>query len=167
MENLLTSERLFLRHLTDEDSAFILQLVNSPGWLAYIGDRNIGSTAEALVYIKNQQEGYRTFPFGLSAFCLHENQLPIGICGFLKRDHLPYRDIGYALLPEYEGLGYASEIVDASIKWHTTKFPGEPLLAQVQKDNLRSIQLLERLGFKQWEYSEVPEQTMLFRKESD
>ncbi len=33
------TSRMILRKLTREDAAFVLEIVNSPGWLRYIGDR--------------------------------------------------------------------------------------------------------------------------------
>jgi RimJ/RimL family protein N-acetyltransferase len=37
----LETERLILRHLTVEDSEFMLELVNDPAWLQFIGDRGV------------------------------------------------------------------------------------------------------------------------------
>ena len=37
------TERLVLRHFTPDDAAFILELLNEPGWKQYIGDRGVDS----------------------------------------------------------------------------------------------------------------------------
>jgi len=39
--NVLETERLVLRWLEARDAPFILQLVNEPSWLQYIGDRGV------------------------------------------------------------------------------------------------------------------------------
>jgi len=46
----IRTPRLVLRLLRETDAEFILQLLNEPGWLRYIGDRNIRSPADARRY---------------------------------------------------------------------------------------------------------------------
>jgi hypothetical protein len=41
MKYILDTERLRLGEFTINDTKFIIELVNSPGWLEFIGDRNI------------------------------------------------------------------------------------------------------------------------------
>lgn len=50
----IATERLVLKPTTVEDAAFILELLNSPKWLKFIGDRNVKSIAEAEAYIKER-----------------------------------------------------------------------------------------------------------------
>ena len=40
---------------------------------------------------------------------IKENNIPIGMCGLFKRTYLDYPDLGYALLHQYHGKGYAIE----------------------------------------------------------
>ena len=53
MKTFLETERLILRELTFDDVQFIISLMNSPGWLKYIGDRNIHTDEDAIKYIEN------------------------------------------------------------------------------------------------------------------
>ena len=48
------TERLFLQPTTEEDAGFILELLNSPKWLEYIGDRSVHTEEDAKQYIKNK-----------------------------------------------------------------------------------------------------------------
>ena len=48
----LQTERLNLRHLTPEDAPFILELVNDPGWIRFIGDRFVRNEDDAGRYIR-------------------------------------------------------------------------------------------------------------------
>jgi hypothetical protein len=43
----LESDRLRLRHLTLDDAPFILELVNEPSWLRFIGDRGVRTLEDA------------------------------------------------------------------------------------------------------------------------
>ncbi|MEO5967564.1 MAG: hypothetical protein ABIP68_07100 [Ferruginibacter sp.] len=50
--NKLFTERLLIEELSYTDNKFILELVNSEGWLNFIGNRNINSEPEAYKYIQ-------------------------------------------------------------------------------------------------------------------
>lgn len=50
----LHTERLIIRDVTPEDAAFILEMLNDPEWLRFIGDRGVGDLASAEVYIRDR-----------------------------------------------------------------------------------------------------------------
>lgn len=72
------TERLRLRELQHADDAFILELVNDPAWLRFIGDRNVHSLEDARGYI----DRLRT-----SSERLADSEL-LGLCGILQRETL-------------------------------------------------------------------------------
>ena len=39
------------------------------------------------------------------------------MCGLIRRESLPEIDLGYALVPEFWGLGYAREAAEACVAW--------------------------------------------------
>lgn len=43
--------------------------------------------------------------------------MPIGICGFVKRESLPEADLGFAFLGEFEGKGYGFESASAVLQY--------------------------------------------------
>ena len=148
MKAILETGRLRLRPLTLADTTFIIELLNSPGWLKYIGDRNVRTETEAIAYLENGPlASYEKNGYGLYLVERKEDSLHIGMCGILKRDELGTPDIGYALLPEYHGMGYAREIASATLLFAKEKL-GLPLVAAiVQPDNKRSISLLRKNDF--------------------
>jgi RimJ/RimL family protein N-acetyltransferase len=77
---------------------------------------------------------------------LSESRTPIGICGLIKRDFLDDADLGFALMPDYCGKGYAFESSQASLKLAREKFRMSKIVAFTATDNQRSIKLLEKLG---------------------
>ena len=144
----IESERLFLRPLTLEDSEFILRLLNTDGFIKYIGDRNVRTIEQANDYLLNGPlKSYETNGFGLNLVELKTNQAPVGMCGLLKRDYLDHPDIGFAFLPEYTGKGYAYEIVKEIIYYGLNVLQFEKILAIVLPENSSSVKLLERAGF--------------------
>jgi len=149
MKIVFETERLRLREYTLEDFDFIIKLLNSAGWLKYIGDRNIKTREQAIQYLENVPlKSYQDFGYGLSMVELRESGIPIGMCGILNRSNLEDPDIGFALLPEYNGKGYAFEIANATIKHAREVLNLKVLSAITDPDNIASIKLLEKLGFK-------------------
>ncbi|HEY1773756.1 MAG TPA: hypothetical protein VGH91_11265 [Gammaproteobacteria bacterium] len=60
------TERLVLRRFEATDAPFILELVNDPGWLRFIGDRKVHDLDAARRYIENgPQTMYQRYGYGL------------------------------------------------------------------------------------------------------
>jgi [ribosomal protein S5]-alanine N-acetyltransferase len=145
----IQTERLIIKELDLSYAGFIFQLLNSPGWLQYIGDRNIHSLDDAGTYLLNGPlKSYKDHGFGLCLVQLREDGIPIGIAGLLKRDYLDCPDLGFAFLPEYEGKGYAFESANSIVKKSKDYLELEMIQAIVLPENQRSIRLLEKLGME-------------------
>ncbi len=131
------------------DAAFFLRLLNEPSWLANIGDRGVRTLADAEGYIRNNiWVPYQAHGFGLYAVQLKSSPLPIGLCGLLKRDFLSSPDLGFALLPDYVGHGYATEAARAVMSHARAALGIGRLYAIVKSGNQRSVRLLGQLGFR-------------------
>jgi RimJ/RimL family protein N-acetyltransferase len=146
---ILATERLFLRHMREEDAAFVHELLNEPSFLQYIGDRGVRTLDDARAYIRNGPlDSYARHGFGLYVVEAQDAGEPMGICGLLRRDTLDAPDVGFAFLPRYWAKGYAIEaaraVVDHAFRTHGL----DRVLAITSPDNDRSIALLGRLGFR-------------------
>ena len=147
---LIATRRLALRHLGRRDAAFILQLLNEPGFLEYIGDKGVRTLADARQYIQQgPMDSYRRHGFGLYLTSLHDGT-PIGICGLVKRDTLPDVDVGFAFLARYWSKGYASESAAAVLEHGRTTLRLGRIVAITSPDNTGSRAVLERIGLR-WE----------------
>lgn len=145
---LLETERLALRRLTPEDAEFMLDLLNQPSFLRFIGDRGVRTTDDARAYIQSGPvESYERNGFGLYLVELKETSVPIGTCGLLKRAPLEDVDLGFAFLPAYWSKGYAAESAEAVLAYGKEVLGLERVVAVVAPDNDASIKLLTRLGF--------------------
>ncbi|MBA2620557.1 MAG: GNAT family N-acetyltransferase [Acidobacteria bacterium] len=145
---ILETERTILREVTTDDCEFILNLLNQPSFIKFIGDRNLRTVEQARDYIESRfTHNYKQFGFGMYAADLKETNETIGICGFVKRDSLPEADIGFALLPQFERKGYAFESAAATLLYGIEKLNFKRVLAITSKDNFASGRLLEKLGF--------------------
>ena len=144
----LETERLRLREIDEADAAFILELLNDPGWVRFIGDRKLRTVADARAYIEKVPRAlYRKLGFGLWRVALKADDTPVGMCGLIKRDTLEHVDLGYALLERHRGKGYAQEAAAASRDYAFEVLGLERLVAVTTPDNASSGKLLERLGF--------------------
>ena len=149
MNHILETERLQLRELIHEDASFIVELVNTPGWLKYIGDRNIKTIEQAIQYLdQGPLKSYRENGFGLWLVESKEGKKPMGMCGFLKRDYLDHPDIGFAFLPEHHGKGYAFESANRCLSYAKTQLMLKTICAITLPNNYNSIKLLEKIGLK-------------------
>ena len=143
----IETDRLVLRPLTEADDAFILDLLNDPSWLRYIGDRGVHTLRQARAYVRNGPMAmHARHGFGLDAVVLRDTGTPVGICGLIRRDTLDDVDVGFAFLPAYCGLGYAREAATAVLR-HAGGLGLLRVVAITVPDNAASIRLLESLGF--------------------
>lgn len=149
MKYIFETNRLRLREFTLHDSEFIVELLNSPGWLQFIGDRNIKTEEQARHYLENGPiKSYFDNGYGLSLVERKDDQKAIGMCGIINRDTLDHPDIGFAFLPEFNGNGYAFEIASATIKHAKDQLKISKISAITVADNVRSIRLLEKIGLR-------------------
>lgn len=142
MQKQYTTGRLTLNELTLNDTAFIIELVNTQGWLKFIGNRNIKTKEDAIKYIQMLLDDDGIVYWIVT---LKEHNMPVGVVTFISRKHLPHPDLGFAFLPAHSGKGYAHEaasvVLNDIIKSHPT------ILASTREGNITSMKLLKKLGF--------------------
>ncbi|AXT20721.1 GNAT family N-acetyltransferase [Flavobacteriaceae bacterium AU392] len=144
----LTTKRLIIKKAELTDSEFFLKLLNSPNWIEFIGDRGVKTVKGATKYIQDSLiSSYHKNGYGLYKVCLKDNGTPIGICGFVKRDYLEDVDIGFAMLSEYEGKGFAYEAAKATIEYGNSQLNLTTILAITTRKNNKSRKLLSKVGF--------------------
>ncbi|HDM8152789.1 GNAT family N-acetyltransferase [Vibrio harveyi] len=145
----LTTKRLTLRLVSVEDAPFILELYNQPDFYRFVGDKQIRTLEEAKRYIQDNMLRMQELK-GVSLLVVETNhdKQPVGICGLVKRDTLTAFDIGYGYLPSVYGKGYAKEAASVVVDFAREEMNIENLVAITNNDNIRSISLLEKLGFQ-------------------
>lgn len=142
------SSRLRLRPFVISDWPFVLDLLNSEGWLKNIGDRKVYNEAQARKYIEEgPMASYSAHGFGLGVVELLESGKSIGVCGLLKRPFLDAPDLGFAFLPAFIGKGYGYEMVHALVQELSASGKYKKLFAFCNPANIASSGLLLKLGF--------------------
>lgn len=130
-----------------QDAPFFLELLNSPTWLRFIGDRHVHCVMEAEAYLRSgllknfEEHGYTYY------VVRKKDATSIGICGFLRKQHLENPDFGFAYLPQFQGQGYGFEAGRAVLDFGIRRFGFRVLDAVARDDNIASMRLLEKLDF--------------------
>jgi RimJ/RimL family protein N-acetyltransferase len=143
------TERLILRPMTEKDADFILELLNDPSFIRFIGDRKVRTLDGAKTYITNGPvASYSQNGFGLYLVEQKESGESMGMCGLIRRNTLKDVDIGYAFLPKFWSRGYALEAAREMKRYAQEELGLKRLVAVVDPENPPSIHLLEKLGMK-------------------
>jgi RimJ/RimL family protein N-acetyltransferase len=160
------TERLLITPTALNDSSFILELMNTPKWIKFVGERNLHSIKDAEKYIEQKMVpqlnvlGYSNYTVSLKS-----NKTKIGTCGLYNREGLTGVDIGFAFLPLYEKFGYAFESSNRLKQAAFSEFGITELSAITIKENVSSQNLILKLGFsfnKMIRIPNDPEDLMLY-----
>jgi RimJ/RimL family protein N-acetyltransferase len=146
----LRTERLTLAPPVGADAAFVLELLNDPGWIENIGDRGVRSLEEARRYIDER--------FSKSLWLVVRDAAgePVGVCGLIDREGFEHPDIGYAFLARHSGKGYASEAA-AAVLAHAREVVGlSTVVAFTKPENTASQRVLEKIGFRYVDIRQLP-----------
>jgi ribosomal-protein-alanine N-acetyltransferase len=139
-----TSERLKLDRLNLNDKAFIFELLNTEGWIKFIGDRNIRSIDDSEKYIEKTLKNPDIIYWVVKTI---DEKDSMGIISFVKRESLEHRDIGFAFLPTFTKRGFAFEAAEIVLKDLLHDPDNQIILATMKAENIDSIKLIEKLGF--------------------
>jgi len=167
--NINETERLTIRVASLEDAEGMLKLLNQESFINNIDDRGVRTLEEAHLFLKNGALAMQDeLGFSIYTCCLKESGEFIGTCGLIKRDGVDRPEIGFALLDEFAGKGYAFEAAKAVLDYAKNKLAITPLHAIVNPCNESSIALLTKLGFASYGEVQVPKidnSVVLFKQE--
>ncbi|MFF1844605.1 GNAT family N-acetyltransferase [Streptomyces sp. NPDC058217] len=144
----IKTARLVLREPEARDRAAFIELFTSPEVGTYIGGPRPRDECErALPETPERRPGL---------FVIELDGAMIGTIELSRRDaerrsHVRpdagEAELGYLLLPEAWGRGYAAEACAAALGWFADALPGEPVVLCTQTANHRSMRLAAKLGF--------------------
>ena len=163
---ILETTRLILTEFTIDDAPFVLELLNTPSWLKYIGDRGVKNLQDAQNYTEEKLiKSYRKNGYGLYLVNLKAKNKPIGMCGLVNREGLEDVDIGFAILPEYERQGFGYESAISVMDYAKNQLNLKRIVGITVPKNKGSIKLLEKIGLhfeKKLDWGEEKEELLLF-----
>ena len=146
---ILETERLILREMTLSDAEVFFKLRSNKIAMHYL-DRPLAKTIEDAIDLIEKRKEMESAQTGLGwAICLKSNGVVIGDMGFYRVDvNNQKTEIGYILNPEYWRKGYASEAMDAVLKFGFEILNFNKIEADINPENQASINLATKMGFK-------------------
>ncbi|WP_053956025.1 GNAT family N-acetyltransferase [Inediibacterium massiliense] len=153
VENIwLETERLIIRSYTIEDVTGLYETLNDSEVLKYIpeGQINIEQANEAIRWLMSNYKIGINSDFKYSfPIILKERKAYIGWCGIGYLDYDNSKtEIYYTLKSKYWGKGYATEAMKAIVNFTFKELKIRELVAVVKPENIDSIKVIEKLGFK-------------------
>jgi len=143
------TERLVLKPTSEEDAQFILELLNTPKWIQFIGDRNVNTLEDAKAYIdKRIAAQFTKLGYGNYTVIRKSDGIKLGSCGLYDREGLEGIDIGFAFLPQFEKKGYAFESANKIMQVAINEFKITQIKAITIKENIASQKLLLKIGLE-------------------
>ena len=145
----LQTARLAIRPFSEDDGAFIVELVNDADWLRFIGDKNVHSLDDARRYLRDGPLATQALR-GHSLCCVERasDGAALGMCGLIKRESLDDVDLGFAFLPAARGQGYAREAAAATLAHGLDTLGLRRIVAITDPGNAASARVLEAVGMR-------------------
>ena len=160
---ILSTERLILRRLSDEDKNDIFLLRTDAEINKYLDRPRPTDISEVMDFIKKINSGIDNNEALYWAICLKEIPKLIGtICLWNFSADGQTAEIGYELKSEFQGQGIMHEAIDCIIRFGFDKISLKRIDAFTQQENTKSIGLLKRCNFL-LESEKIDEDHMLNR----
>ncbi|MEU1317201.1 GNAT family N-acetyltransferase [Streptomyces tibetensis] len=148
----LRTERLVLRASEAGDRAAFIELFASPEVGTYVGGARPRDELERVV---PEVPGRRSGLFVIDLDGAMIGMVTLDRRGAERPGHVrpegEEAELGYLLLPEVWGCGYAAEACAAALGWFADAHPGEPVVLCTQTANERALRLAMKLGFTEVE----------------
>jgi RimJ/RimL family protein N-acetyltransferase len=149
MSKPIETERLLLRGITDEDDDFIIAMHQNPQVTEFLyGDWTLEFIHMWMGFMKTRTQN------SLHIWVIEEkiSRKPIGFIGMDSPDwqasFTPCTEIGWRLLPQYWGKGYASEAAKAIIQFAFIELNLDEIVSFTAKANRNSMGVMEKIGMR-------------------
>ncbi|MEL7531040.1 MAG: GNAT family N-acetyltransferase [Bacteroidota bacterium] len=148
MKTLIETERLLLREITLADKEEMFQLHANAEVQKYTGEPPLESMAEMEQAIRTRVSDYKKYGYGRWASFLKNDGQFIGWAGLAYLPEFDEIDLGYRFLPQYWGMGFATEASQAILKYGFDKLELSRIIAIAMKENKASIRVMEKVGME-------------------
>lgn len=144
----LETERLILRRVNSNDIKEVLALRSNAETMKYIPRPLLKNDEDALAHIAMIDEKIESNEGINWAITIKGDPRLIGVIGHYRIQKENYRaEIGYMILPEYNGKGIVTEAVREAVKYGFEVMKLHSIEAVIEPGNLASAKVLERNGF--------------------
>ena len=145
----LESDRLITRHLTKADILVWSDFFKEPDAIEFFPMyHNKPCEESAGEWINRQLARYTNQEYGMQALLEKKSGLLVGQCGLIAKDidGIPELEVGYSILKQYWGLGYAAEAARLFIDFAFEHQLVESVISTISPGNMKSIRGAEKNG---------------------
>lgn len=145
--DILETERCYLRETMVEDVDDFYEIYKEPEMTRYT-DALYESKISEYAYVREYIEKvYKFFEFGIWTVVLKKTGQVIGRAGLNIREGYDQPELGYVIGVPWQGQGIATEICRGILGTAWMDYGFEHLITIIQKENIASLHLAQRLGF--------------------
>ncbi len=148
MQLIIESPRLLLRQFTLADADSLLQLNSNPAVMQYLHEAPLHTIADAEKVLTDIIFPQYKNNLGRWALHLKENNQFLGWCGLKYLAEKDEVDLGYRLLQEHWGKGFATEAALHCVEYGFKKLSLPLIIGRAHVDNKASIKVLEKVGME-------------------
>ncbi|MBI1221713.1 MAG: GNAT family N-acetyltransferase [Bacteroidetes bacterium] len=145
---IIENDHYYLKAVQESDAAFLHRLLNSEDWIRNIGDRKVPTVEATRKLIREKLIPGMSNNYGPYVIRRKLYNKEMGTVGLMYRDYTNTPDIGYALLPEYFGQGYAFGAAQLIVQHARNNWEIKQIGGMVIPENIPSIKILEKLGLR-------------------
>lgn len=146
----LETERFFLRPFHESDAPALFRLNNDKEVMRYTGDVPFETLGTAKNFVRAYNDDpngqYRKYGLGRLAAIRKSDLKCIGWCGLKYHNDKDVVDLGYRLLREEWGKGYATELAKASLIHAFHDHQLNEVIATIHEKNIGSQKVALRAG---------------------
>ena len=146
MHLIFQTPRLILRQITIDDAPLILELNSNPEIVKYVHEPTLKTVEQAEEIITNIILPQYKNNLGRWAIITKDNNDFIGWCGLKYRPEMDEIDLGYRLMQNAWGKGYATEAAAKTLEYGFRTLNIKLITGRAHIENLASIKVLEKIG---------------------
>lgn len=146
MQSVFQTLRLTLRQFTLADAPLVLALNSDAQVLKYLHEPALQTAEDAARILREIILPQYSNNLGRWAMHINSTNEFIGWCGLKYRPELDEIDLGYRLMQNAWGHGYATEAAQATLQYGFTKLNLTLITGRAHIENLASIKVLEKIG---------------------
>ena len=146
----IKTARLILKAESLHDFDRFYAMSKDPDVMAYIGDGSVFHWSRKVALAKFKDQVSTPIDNGLGARAIYRKRdaLYLGWCAISPSVFLNHMELGYRLCRDAWGNGYATEAAAAMLEAAYRRMDIDRIMACAHPDNVASIRVLEKLGFK-------------------
>lgn len=148
----LTTKRLYLRPINEDDAQDFFEMDSNPKVHKYLGNNPVTSLEQSRDMINDILKQYEEFNLGRLAVIKKDTNEFLGWSGLkyerVVRKEFNYYDIGYRFKEKHWGNGYATEAAIASLYYGFNDLKLKEICAAAECDHIASNHILKKIGLK-------------------